>query len=91
MQSWAAGNPESWALESYQIAKTVAYAFPADSAVGKAAGNKAPAGKGESDGCGEVALYRVGPDYETKALAAVKQQLARGGLRLAQLLRDSFK
>jgi hypothetical protein len=38
-----------------------------------------------------VALYRVGPDYETKALAAVKQQLAKGGLRLAQLLRDSFK
>ena len=79
MQSWAAGNPESWALESYQVAKTVAYAFPADSAAGKAAGSKAPAGKGEPDGCGEVALYRVGPDYETKALAAVKQQLAKGG------------
>ena len=91
MQSWAAGNPESWALESYQVAKTVAYTFPADSAAGKAAGSKAPAGKGEPDGCGEVALYRVGPDYETKALAAVKQQLAKGGLRLAQLLRDSFK
>jgi hypothetical protein len=91
MQSWAAGNPESWAMESYQVAKTVTYAFPADSAAEKAAGSKAPAGKGEPDGCGEVALYRVGPDYETKALAAVKQQLAKGGLRLAQLLRDSFK
>src|SRR5438105_8408310 len=87
MQSWAAGNPESWALESYQVAKTVAYAFPADSAAGKL-----PAGgKAEADGCGEVVLYRVGADYETKALAAVKQQLTKGGLRLAQLLRDSFK
>jgi hypothetical protein len=91
LQSWAAGNPESWAMDSYQVAKTVAYAFPADSAAGKAAGSKAPAGKGEPDGCGEVALYRVGPDYGTKGLAAVKQQLAKGGLRLAQLLRDSFK
>ena len=91
MQSWAAGNPESWAMESYQIAKTVAYAFPADSAAGKTADSKAPAGKGEPDGCGEVAPYRVGADYETKALAAVKQQLTKGGLRLAQLLRDSFK
>jgi len=91
MQSWAAGNPESWAMESYQVAKTVTYAFPADSAAEKTAGSKAPAGKGEPEGCGEVALYRVGADYETKALAAVKQQLAKGGLRLAQLLRDSFK
>ena len=91
MQSWAAGNPESWALESYQVAKTVAYAFPPDSAAGKAGASKAPAGKGEPDGCGEVTVYRVGPDYETKALAAVKQQLAKSGLRLAQLLRNSFK
>lgn len=91
MQSWAAGNPESWALESYQVAKTVAYAFPPDSAAGKAGASKAPAGKGEPDGCAEVALYRVGPDYETKALAAVKQQLAKSGLRLAQLLRNSLK
>jgi nuclease S1 len=86
-QNWAGGNPEKWAMESYEVAKSVVYAFPADSAAGKA-----PAGgKGQGDGCAEVALYRVGPDYETKALAAAKQQLAKGGLRLAQMLRDSFK
>src|SRR5205085_4311301 len=66
IQSWAAGNPESWALESYQVAKSVAYAFPADSAAPKTAVSKAPAGKGEPDGCGDVPLYRIGPDYETK-------------------------
>jgi S1/P1 Nuclease len=91
MQSWAGGDPESWAMESYQLAKTVAYAFPADSAATKAPPGTPAAAKGAPDGCGEVALYRVGPDYETKALAAVKQQLAKAGLRLAQLLRDCFK
>jgi nuclease S1 len=87
MQGWAAGNPESWAMESYEVAKSIAYGFPADSAAGKAPSG----GKSEADGCAEVALYKVGADYETKALAAVKQQLAKGGLRLAQVLRDSFK
>src|SRR5438105_12622313 len=36
VQKWAAGNPESWAMESYQVAKTVTYAFPADSAAEQA-------------------------------------------------------
>jgi hypothetical protein len=87
-QKWAAGNPESWALESHEIAKTVVYGFPADSAAGK---YTFPGGKGEQEGCAEVALYRAGADYETKALATVKQQLAKSGIRLAQVLRDSFK
>ena len=47
--------------------------------------------KGEQESCGEVNLYRVGADYEAKALAAIKQQLAKSGVRLAQVLRDSFK
>ena len=46
---------------------------------------------GEQEGCAEVALYRAGADYETRALATVKQQLAKSGIRLAQVLRDSFK
>jgi hypothetical protein len=87
-QKWAAGNPESWALESHEIAKTVVYGFPADSAAGK---YTFPGGKGEQEGCADVTLYRIGTDYETRALATVKQQLAKGGVRLAQVLRDSFK
>ena len=50
-----------------------------------------PAKKGQAEPCKSVALYRVGPEYETKALAAVKTQLAKGGVRLARLLRDGFK
>ena len=87
-QKWAAGNPESWALESHEIAKTVVYGFAPDSAAGKYA---FPGGKGEQEGCSDVTLYRAGADYETKMLAAAKQQLAKAGIRLAQVLRDSFK
>jgi hypothetical protein len=87
-QKWAPGNPESWALESHEIAKTVVYGFAADRAAGKYA---FPGGKGEQESCREAALYRAGADYETKALATVKQQLAKSGIRLAQILRDSFK
>ena len=47
--------------------------------------------KGEQESCGEVKLYKVGDDYQAKALAAIKQQLAKSGVRLAQALRDSFK
>lgn len=87
-KKWAAGDPESWAQESYEIAKTVVYGFPADSAAGK---YTFPAGRGEQEGCAEATLYRVGADYETKALAAVKLQLAKGGIRLFQVLGNSFK
>ena len=87
-QKWAAGNPESWALDSHEVAKTVLYAFGADSAPGKYA---FPGGRGEQEGCGEAALYKVSLDYETKLLAAARQQLAKAGIRLAQALRDSFK
>src|SRR5437764_6034994 len=87
-QKWAAGNPESWALESHEVAKTILYTFPPDSVAGK---HTFPGGRGEQEACSEATLYRVGADYETKVLAAVKQQLARAGIRLAQVLRDSFK
>jgi len=87
-QKWAAGDPADWAQDSYQVAKTVVYGFAPDSAAGK---YTFPAAKGEQDSCGEVTLYRVGADYEAKALAAAKQQLAKSGVRLAQALRDSFK
>lgn len=83
----AEGNPEAWARETFEIAKSVTYGF-AGEASGK---HEFPARKGEKEACASVALYRVGPDYETRALAAVKQQLAKAGIRLAAALRDSLK
>lgn len=87
-QKSAEGNPEAWARESYEIAKTVAYGFAAGQPAGKHA---FPAKKGEADKCSSIDLYRVSPDYETKALAAVKEQLAKAGVRLARILRDNIK
>ena len=85
---WAAGDPASWARESYEIAKSVVYSF----AAGQPAGQYSfPAKKGESTACASVPLYKVGPEYETKALAALKERLAVAGIRLAQVLRDSLK
>jgi hypothetical protein len=87
-QKWAEGNPETWAQDSYEVAKTVIYSFAAEKPAGKA---DLPAGKGQQVPCPSVDLYRVDPDYETKALAAVRTQLAKAGARLAAVLRDSFK
>ncbi len=87
-QKWAEGNPEAWALETYEVAKSVTYSFGAGQPVGK---QSFPARAGEGESCAAANLYAVGPDYETKALAAVKVELAKAGLRLARVLRDSLK
>ncbi len=87
-QKWAEGNPEAWAQETYEVAKTVAYGFATGQPPEK---YSFPTGKGSAESCPSASLYRVGPDYETKALAAVKTQLAKAGVRLARVLRDGVK
>ena len=87
-KQWAEGNAEAWARDSYEVAKGVVYGFAAEPA-GK---HEFPSHKGQpAGGCASAPVYRVEADYETKALAAVKTQLAKGGVRLARILRDSFK
>ncbi len=49
------------------------------------------AGKDQTEPCSTIVLYKVGPDYETRALAAIRQQLAEAGVRLARMLRDNIK
>jgi len=88
LQQWAAGSPEAWARESYEIAKTVTYGFAAEKPAGQ---HEFPARKGQAAACASAPLYRVGAEYETRALAAVRTQLAKAGVRLAAVLRDSFK
>src|SRR5229473_2952263 len=87
-QKWAEGTPEAWALETYQVAKTVTYSFAAGQPEGK---HSFPPRAGQGETCPAADLYRAGPEYETKALAAVRLQLAKAGLRLARLLRDNLK
>ncbi len=85
---WAAGTPASWALETYQLAKAVTYSFLGQKPVEKYA---FPPGPGETDRCGPVEVYRLGSDYETKGLIAVKEQIAKAGLRLALTLHDHLR
>jgi len=92
VRKWSSGTPTDWAQESYQVAKEVAYSFaravPRDSPVDK---YTFPARKGESDPCGPVPVYRVDAAYRDRALAAVKEQLAKAGVRLAFLLRENLQ
>jgi nuclease S1 len=81
---WSDGTLESWARESYGLAKTVAYSYPADAVAGRRA---VAARKGDTDSCGAVTVYRVDAAYRERAIAAVRQQLAKAGVRLAFLLR----
>lgn len=85
---WADGNAEAWARETYDIAKSVAYGFMAEKPVGAA---KFPAAKGQTEVCAAIPLYKIGSDYETKALAVVKLQIAKAGVRLAAVLRGGLK
>lgn len=84
----SAGNAESWAREAYDIAKSVTYSFMAEKPAGAA---KFPTPKGQTEACASIPLYKVGADYETKALAAVRLQIARASYRLARVLRDGLK
>ena len=87
IRKWSGGTPEEWARETYELAKSVVYAFPS-----KAEGKFSfPVRKGETDVCGPVSLYRLDPGYRSRAVAAVKEQLAKAGVRLAALLRENLQ
>jgi nuclease S1 len=87
IRKWSGGTPEEWARESYEFAKSVVYGLPAE------AGGKytSPTRKGEADSCGSVPLHRLDAGYRDRAVAAVKEQLAKAGIRLASLLRDALQ
>jgi hypothetical protein len=87
IRKWSVGSAEDWAEESYQLAKSVVYRFPSETG-GKF---KFPTRKGEADACGPVPLYRLDAGYRERAVAAVKEQLAKAGTRLAFLLRESLQ
>ncbi len=85
---WSDGTLEGWARESYDLAKTVAYSYPADAVAGKRA---VAARGGEKEACAAATVYRVDAAYQERATAAVRQQLAKAGVRLAFLLRLNVK
>jgi S1/P1 Nuclease len=87
IRKWSGGTPEEWARESYELAKSVVYSFPAE-----AGGTFSfPTPKGETDACGPVPLHRLDARYRDRAVAAAKEQLAKAGVRLASLLRENMQ
>ena len=79
-------------LAAHKIAKEITYSFSRDFARDAIAGKYSfPTRKGETDPCGPVPVYRVDSAYRDRALAAVKEQLAKAGVRLAFLLREDLQ
>ena len=87
IRKWSGGTPDEWAPEDDELAKSVVYGFPAE------AGGQFtfPVRKGETDVCDAVPLHRLDARYRDRAVAAIKEQLAKAGVRLASLLRDSLQ
>jgi S1/P1 Nuclease len=88
IQRWSSGTPEEWAQESYNLARGVVYNFPTDAGSSKF---MFPVPKGEKDVCGAVSVYRLDAGYRDRAIATVKEQLAKAGVRLASLLLENLK
>jgi hypothetical protein len=92
VRKWSSGTPADWALESHRVAKEITYSFVKDVAKDAVASKNAfPVRKGESDPCGPVPVYRIDAAYRDRAVAAVKEQLAKAGVRLAFLLRENLQ
>ncbi len=92
IRKWSSGAPADWAQESYDVAKDITYKFEKDATKeADTAKYVFPVRKGEKDPCGPVPLYRVDAGYREHALAAVKEQLAKAGVRLTTLLRENLQ
>jgi hypothetical protein len=74
-RAWSAGTPAQWAQESFARAVDVAYALPAGRRVVDEQGTEA------------VVLDAV---YDERAIPVVAEQLAKAGVRLAELLRRAL-
>jgi len=90
-------DPDDWARESNQLARSVAYAYPgfacgldAVGAPGAAAGaGTADTGSGAGTASGSAAdapIIVLSQSYQRRAEAVIRQRIVLGGARLAELL-----
>ncbi len=76
VRAWSRGAPGDWAIEAWAQAKSVAYDFRGLSMVPDEHGTE---------------VLELDAAYEQRALAAVREQLMRAGVRLARLLNAALR
>ncbi len=74
--TWSTGTPKDWAMESFDRAKTIAYDLSGES--------------NRTDKNGKTVPY-LDATYDNRALPVVREQLSKGGVRLAAVLNDALK
>jgi len=72
---WMKGQPADWALESFALARDVAYNLPTTTKLDKH----------------NIKCIVIDQAYDDRALPTVSEQLAKGGMRLAMILNDALK
>jgi S1/P1 Nuclease len=89
-QKWAGGDAPAWAKEAYDVAKTKVYAGVVDHTPAQTGFIfKGFDGKPDEK-CGPSKVYKIAASYDTTAKGVVKEQLAKAGLRLSEVLKESF-
>jgi hypothetical protein len=89
-QAWSGGTPADWAMESYKLAKSSAYAGVIDHAPEQTGYMFRDRRDHPDTRCGASNVYRIDANYDTQAERVVKEQLARAGVRLARLLKENL-
>ncbi|WFU85616.1 S1/P1 nuclease [Bradyrhizobium sp. CIAT3101] len=91
IQKWSGGTASDWATESFQIAKGKVYAGAIDQEPEQTDFEfKDRHGKPDTR-CGPSKVFRVDANYDDRAVAVVKEQIAKAGLRLARLLQEALE
>src|SRR5262249_60740988 len=88
-QKWSGGDALAWASESYGIAKAKVYRGVVDHAPVETGFIFLVDGRPDEK-CGPSNVYSIASDYESTAKGVVEEQLAKAGLRLAGILKESF-
>ena len=75
VSQWSTGSVREWALETIEVARTVAYGVPNRYRTNRLGGN----------------VFVLEPDYERRAAAVAGTQLTKAGVRLARILNEATR
>jgi S1/P1 Nuclease len=89
-ENWTGGNAATWASEGYTLAKSNVYGGVVDHAPAQTDFVFRGEDGKPDEKCGPSKVYKIAPAYDTDAMGVVKEQLAKAGLRLAEVLKEAF-